>query len=116
MDIVSWRIGYAFSIPFGPLTMKLAETPSSNAGLIISVFGGPSSPMALLVAFRRCGTALLNGWKRGASVEASAASVKDQAGLTTDCHILQRPAPAASCRGAGGGAEALSCRAQSSID
>src|SRR3954463_16386488 len=38
-------MGYAFSIPFGPFTMKLAETPSSRAGLIISVFGVPSSPM-----------------------------------------------------------------------
>src|SRR6266850_3623897 len=45
MVTVTARIGYAFSRPLGPLTMKLAETPSRSAGLIISVFGVPSSPM-----------------------------------------------------------------------
>src|SRR5438132_6192084 len=45
MVTASCRIGYDFSTPDGPLTMKLAETPSRSAGLIISVFGVPSSPI-----------------------------------------------------------------------
>src|SRR2546425_10647030 len=48
MVTASCRIGYDFSTPDGPLTMKLAETPSRSAGLIISVFGVASSPMASL--------------------------------------------------------------------
>ena len=48
MITVMDRIGNAFSTPFGPFTMKLADTPSRSAGLIISVFGGPSSPMIFL--------------------------------------------------------------------
>src|SRR5436305_9699784 len=48
------RIGYAFSTPLGPLTMKFAETPSRSAGLIISVFGVPSSPMMPPRNGRRC--------------------------------------------------------------
>jgi hypothetical protein len=55
-----WRIGYDFSTPDGPLTMKFADTPSRRAGLIISVFGLPSSPMAV--------TTLLDQ-KRGAAAE-----------------------------------------------
>src|SRR6267378_6452270 len=50
MVTASCRIGYDFSTPDGPLTMKLAETPSRSAGLIISVFGVASSPMASLLA------------------------------------------------------------------
>src|SRR2546423_9397841 len=50
MVTASCRIGYDFSTPDGPLTMKLAETPSRRAGLIISVFGVASSPMASLLA------------------------------------------------------------------
>src|SRR6266481_9527315 len=49
MVMASCRIGYDFSTPEGPLTMKLAETPSRSAGLIISVFGVASSPMASLL-------------------------------------------------------------------
>src|SRR2546421_10805326 len=50
MVTASCRIGYDFSSPDGPLTMKLAEAPSRRAGLIISVFGVASSPMASLLA------------------------------------------------------------------
>src|SRR3954469_6585069 len=50
MVTASCRIGYDFSTPDGPLTMKLAETPSRRAGLIISVFGVASSPMDSLLA------------------------------------------------------------------
>src|SRR6267143_827168 len=49
----SCRIGYDRSSPDGPLTMKLADTPSRRAGLIISVFGVASSPMASLLAEHR---------------------------------------------------------------
>src|SRR5437899_10003195 len=49
MVTVMDRIGNAFSTPLGPFTMKFADTPSRSAGLIISVFGGPSSPMIFLV-------------------------------------------------------------------
>src|SRR5260221_981216 len=55
MATVMDRIGNAFSTPFGPFTMKLADTPSRSAGLIISVFGGPSSPMIVLVEKLRDG-------------------------------------------------------------
>src|ERR1700704_4954210 len=50
MVTASCRIGYDFSTPEGPFTMKLAETPSRRAGLIISVFGVASSPMDSLLA------------------------------------------------------------------
>src|SRR5205823_12074188 len=52
MTTVIDRIGKAFSTPLGPFTMKFADTPSRRAGLIISVFGGPSSPMIFLVQKR----------------------------------------------------------------
>src|SRR5229473_3936479 len=55
MVTASCRIGYDFSTPEGPLTMKLAETPSRSAGLIISVFGVASSPMASLLAGKNAG-------------------------------------------------------------
>src|SRR5258706_9468123 len=53
MVTASCRIGYDRSTPDGPLTMKLADTPSRRAGLIISVFGVASSPMASLLAEHR---------------------------------------------------------------
>src|SRR5712675_428218 len=74
MVTASCRIGYDFSTPEGPLTMKLAETPSSSAGLIISVFGVASSPMASLLARK---TRRLGG---APSVRGRAGSVKERSG------------------------------------
>src|SRR5713101_6163738 len=72
MVTASCRIGYDFSTPDGPLTMKLAETPSRSAGLIISVFGVASSPMASLLARK-------NRRLEGApSVRGRAGSVKER--------------------------------------
>src|SRR5712692_7471164 len=72
MVTASCRIGYDFSTPDGPLTMKLAETPSRSAGLIISVFGVASSPMASLLARK---TRRLGG---APSVRGRAGSVKER--------------------------------------
>src|SRR5712691_994829 len=72
MVTASCRIGYDFSTPDGPLTMKLAETPSRSAGLIISVFGVASSPSASLPARK---TRRLGG---APSVRGRAGSVKER--------------------------------------
>src|SRR5258706_936178 len=53
MVTASFRIGYVRYTTDGPLTMKLADAPSRRAGLIISVFGVASSPMASLLAEHR---------------------------------------------------------------
>src|SRR6267143_1717141 len=66
MVTASCRIGYDFSTPDGPLTMKLAETPSRRAGLIISVFGVASSPMESLLAWRRSKRTRRGGHGQGA--------------------------------------------------
>src|SRR2546425_2541891 len=102
MVTASCRIGYDFSTPDGPLTMKLAETPSRRAGLIISVFGVASSPMASLLARKTGGLEERQAYEGGQVRSRSdcRASSIETAGLELDCELRgPRESTASFCGG-----------------